>query len=501
MEFDRSSGILLHPSSLPGSYGIGELGSQAYKWIDFLAEVGCKWWQVLPLGPTGYGDSPYQCFSAFAGNPYLISIEMLLVEHYLTGDDLSDRPDFPTGAVDFGMLIPWKVAVLDRAYIGFKRQASPAQKHAFAQFKEQASPWLSDFSLFMALKDSHGGAPWVQWETPLRDRHLQALAIARKEYAEAIDRQEFRQFLFFRQWAAVKKYASLKEISIIGDIPIFVAHDSSDVWANPDLFYLDEDGKPTVVAGVPPDYFSRTGQLWGNPLYRWEVHKSNDYHWWKARLQGILSLVDVIRLDHFRGFAGYWEIPGNAKTAVNGRWVPGPGANFFNVVRDEFGELPIIAEDLGEITPDVIALREQFSLPGMKIFQFAFDSDASNQFLPHNYVPNCVVYTGTHDNDTAEGWYERVPEQEKDFYRRYMARDGSQVSWDMIRGAWSSVAVLALAPLQDCLSLDNEARMNYPGNPSGNWTWRMPEDALSSRLIERLREMNRLYGRLTEKEV
>lgn len=500
MTFDRSSGILLHPTSFQGEYGIGELGSHAFRWIDFLAETGCKWWQVLPLGPTGYGDSPYQCFSAFAGNPYLISIEMLFAEHFLTEDDLSDRPFFLPDQVDFGLLIPWKVSVLDRACHTFINSVSPALHLAFNQFKKQESAWLEDFSLFMALKDSHGGAPWFLWEPALRDREPHALEAAQHEFAEAMERQEFCQFIFFRQWTAVKKYAEAKGISIIGDIPIFVAHDSSDVWANPGLFYLDEAGRPTVVAGVPPDYFSRTGQLWGNPLYRWEVHKAENYTWWKARLQGILKLVDIIRLDHFRGFAGYWEIPGIAETAVDGRWVPGPGANFFYAVREELGELPIIAEDLGEITPDVVELRDQFALPGMKIFQFAFDADASNQFLPHNYTPHCVVYTGTHDNDTAKGWYNRVPEKEKAFYRQYMDRDGSRVSWEMIRGAWSSVAVLALAPLQDCLELGNEARMNYPGNPSGNWTWRMPVDALSPALKERLREMNVLYGRMNSRK-
>ncbi len=496
MKYKRSSGILLHPTSLPGPFGVGELGPQAYRWVDFLAEAGCGLWQVLPLGHTGYADSPYQCFSAFAGNPYLISLETLLADGMLTPEDVADQPSFPTENVDFGALYFWKFKVLDRAFEHFQAQADGNLRQEFEAFKETHAAWLPDFALFMALKDAHNGSPWHTWEPSLRSRQPKALEAARQTHAVAIERQIFRQFLFFRQWLALRAYVHSKGIQIIGDIPIFVAHDSADVWQHPELFYLDIAGKNTVQAGVPPDYFSPTGQLWGNPLYRWEVHKASGYAWWIQRFRAVLDLVDIIRLDHFRGFAGYWEVPGTAVTAEKGRWTPGPAEDFFNVVYAALGDLPIIAEDLGEITPDVIALRDGFELPGMKIFQFAFGGNPADPFLPHNYPQHCVVYTGTHDNDTARGWYERVGEGEKEFFRAYMDRDGSSVSWDMIRGVWMSVACFALAPMQDFLNLDNSARMNYPGQPSGNWTWRMLEDAASPSLLARIRELNRLYSRL-----
>jgi len=495
MKYRRSSGILLHPTSLPGPYGIGDIGPKAYEWIDFLAEAGCGLWQVLPLGPTGYGDSPYQCFSSFAGNPYLISLDALLVDQLLYPEDLAERPAFPAGRVDYGMVIPWKLAALDKAFARFQDGAAASLRSPFEQFKAQQAAWLEDFTLFMALKEQYHNAPWTTWEPSLRDRQPEALAHARQMHVQAIERQAFWQFLFFRQWHALRAYAAQKNIKIIGDIPIFVAHDSSDVWSHRDLFFLKPDGQPAVVAGVPPDYFSATGQLWGNPLYNWKVHQSTAYAWWLDRLRTVLSLVDIVRLDHFRGFAGYWEVPGKAKTAVKGRWRRGPRFKFFNAVQKALGDLPIIAEDLGVITPDVVALRERYKLPGMKILQFGFDSGPENPFLPHNYVQNCVVYTGTHDNDTSLGWYLRVPEAEKDYYRRYMHRDGSDVSWDLIRGAWSSVAVFALAPMQDFLCLDNQARMNYPGNPSGNWAWRMPDNAANETLKARIKELNQLYGR------
>jgi 4-alpha-glucanotransferase len=495
MKFNRSSGILLHPTSLPGSYGIGDLGPQALRWIDFLADSECHLWQVLPLGPTGYGDSPYQCFSSFAGNPYLISPEALLKEDLLHPDDLYDRPRFPDEKVDFGSVIYWKLGLLDRSFHRFTNTNSAKLKAEFKQFCTQQAAWLDDFALFMALKEAHGGAPWPTWEAPLRQRNPQALEAACQKFGVAIQRQVYRQFIFFRQWNRLHTYAREKGIQIIGDIPIFVAHDSADVWANPDLFFLDESGKPTVVAGVPPDYFSPTGQLWGNPLYRWDVHSTSGYTWWLSRITAVLQMVDIIRIDHFRGFAGYYEIPGDAPTAEFGRWVPAPGMDFFTTVRNALGDLPILAEDLGVITPDVIELRDSFELPGMRIFQFAFGNGPSYAFLPHHYPLQCVVYTGTHDNDTALGWYQRVGDEEKDFYHRYMDRDGSRVSWEMIRGAWSSVAVFALAPMQDFLELDNTARMNYPGNPSGNWTWRMPANALTAKLKARIKEINYLYSR------
>lgn len=495
MKFDRSSGILLHPTSLPGSFGIGDLGPQAHRWIDYLHGAGCGLWQVLPLGPTGYGDSPYQSFSAFAGNPYLISPEVLLEEGLLHTNDLVEAPKFPSEKVEFGKLIPWKIGLLDRAFIQFQQNATRKLQSEFQEFKAEHTFWLDEFSLFMALKEAYGGGSWVNWPRPLLTREPGALEQAREIHYTDIQRQEFRQFVFHRQWNSLHKHAKDENIRIIGDIPIFVAHDSAEVWAHPELFALDEQGNPTFVAGVPPDYFSKTGQLWGNPLYRWEIHQADGYSWWLKRLSAVLGLVDIVRLDHFRGFAGYWEVPFGEETAVNGRWVSGPGEDFFTTVEEALGDLAIIAEDLGVITSDVIAIRERFNLPGMCIVQFAFHGDPQEPFLPHNHEENSVVYTGTHDNDTAKGWYERVSEEEKSFYRRYLNRDGKQVAWDLIRATWGSVAVFALAPIQDFLSLGNEARMNYPGNPSGNWTWRIPDSALSESLQVCIKEINFLYDR------
>lgn len=495
MKFKRASGILLHPTSLPGPYGIGDLGENAHKWIEFLSSSDCGLWQVLPLGPTGYGDSPYQCFSSFAGNPYLISPEELFQEGLLTEDELNDHPDWSPAQVDYGSLINWKVAILDTAYERFIAVRPSHLRQELAKFQADNADWLNDFSLFMAIKESQGGAPWSQWPAPLRDRDPEMLSRARQEYSHAVERQLFHQFFFFRQWNQIREHAKKLNIQIIGDIPIFVAHDSADVWSHPELFYLDDQGLPSVVAGVPPDYYSETGQLWGNPLYRWDIHKASGFTWWLSRIQAVLKMVDIVRLDHFRGFAGYWEVPGDAKTAVKGRWMPGPGKEFFQRIKETLGDLPFIAEDLGEITPDVVELRETFSLPGMKVMLFAFLTDPSDPFMPHHYTEQCVVYTGTHDNDTVRGWYERVSEEEKDFYRRYLARDGSNVAWDFIRASWSSVAAFALAPLQDFLDLGNEARMNYPGNPRGNWTWRMPSEAMNVSLANRIKEYNYLFYR------
>ncbi len=493
MKFERSSGILLHPTSLPGPYGIGDLGSSAFHFIDWLASSGCKLWQILPLGPTGYGDSPYQCFSAFAGNPYLISPELLLRDGLLHSDDLVETTEFREDQVDFGRIIPWKLNLLERSFTRFKSTPEPIQDE-FEQFSEENLGWLPEYALFMAIKEANGGGSWGGWPAELRGGEKAALDGARKSLSDAISRYIFYQFIFYRQWNALHDYAREKGVKIIGDIPIFVAYDSADVWANPELFFLDDFGQPTVVAGVPPDYFSPTGQLWGNPLYRWDIHKENGYDWWLARIRAILGQVDIVRLDHFRGFAGYWEIPGGSPTAETGRWVPGPGDDFFNKVKTELGELPIIAEDLGEITPDVIELREKFNLPGMKILQFGF-SGPDNPFLPHSYPETCVTYTGTHDNDTARGWYETAPEHERDYARRYLNSDESNFSWNLIRAAWSSVAVYALAPMQDFLSLGPEARMNFPGKLGNNWCWRMSNDALTDRHKERLSELNYLYLR------
>ncbi len=491
----RASGVLMHPTSFPGPDGIGDLGPEAYRWIDFLAQANCHLWQVLPLGPTGYGDSPYQCFSAFAGNPYLVSSAMLLDSDLLTRSDLADRPSFPAVKVDYGPVIEWKLTLLDRAYAHFKEGAPAAIKKAYKKFCEQNAEWLDDFALFMAIKESQGGVSWDNWPKELRSRDPQALEAFAKSNAESIEKHKVRQFFFFDQWAKVLEYAHSKDIQVIGDIPIFIAYDSADAWSHPELFYLDKAGKPTVVAGVPPDYFSPTGQLWGNPLYRWDAHKKEGYAWWIKRFKAVLGVVDVIRLDHFRGFAGYWEIPAGNPTAEFGKWVKGPGIPFFKALLEEFKELPIIAEDLGEITPDVVEMRDAFNFPGMKIFQFAFQTTPADPFLLHNYTQNCVAYTGTHDNDTTLGWYRSAPENEKDFCRRYLARSGEDITWDMIRAVWSSTAMFSICPTQDLLNLDTEARMNYPGRPAGNWSWRVLPEQLQPWIADRLKELNYLYSR------
>lgn len=491
----RSSGILLHPSSLPSPYGIGDLGAEAYRFADWLASSGCRVWQVLPLGPTGYGDSPYQSFSAFAGNPYLISPEELLADGLLSPADLDPLRDLPAERVAFGELIPRKLTLLGAAFARY--QADPSKLSGeFDSFRAEHASWLNDYALFMALKEANGGGAWNGWKEELRAREPSALEKARAELSESVLRYEFYQFLFFRQWHKLRAYANERGLQIVGDLPIFVAYDSADVWARPDLFFLDKSGNPTVVAGVPPDLFSPTGQLWGNPLYDWKAHKKEGYAWWLARVRASLEMFDVLRFDHFRGFAGYYEIPAADKTAEHGKWVKGPGKDFFKAIQKDLGvkELPFIAEDLGVITPDVIELLEAFNLPGMKVLQFAF-SDPQNPFLPHHYVPNCVAYTGTHDNDTARGWYESATEAERDFARRYLRVDGSDFAWDLIRGVWASVAALAVAPMQDVLNLGGEARMNYPSRLGGNWEWRMKADSLTEELAGRLRELNWMYSR------
>ncbi len=501
MAFKRSSGILLHPSSLPGPYGIGDLGPQSYRFVDWLASTGCKLWQILPLGPTGYGDSPYQCFSAFAGNPYLLSPDELFTDGLLTQDDLDLMKDLPASFINFGLLIPKKLDLLQQAFSRF--QSNPGHlREAFDYFCADNASWLDDFALFMALKEANGGGAWNGWPEALRSRKKAAMTKARKELAEGVMRHSFYQFLFFRQWNRVRKYANEKGIQIIGDIPIFVAYDSADVWANPDLFFLDKSGNPTVVAGVPPDMFSTTGQLWGNPLYNWEVHKKENYAWWLSRVRASLQFMDILRFDHFRGFAGYYEIPAEHKTAENGRWVPGPGKDLFRAVDKFLGDglitsgtgLPVIAEDLGVITPDVIELLEAFDLPGMKVLQFGF-TGPDNPFLPHNYVPNCVAYTGTHDNNTAMGWHATAPDHERDFAHRYLGVDGHDFAWDLIRAVWKSVAVFAITPMQDVLGLGGEARMNFPSILGGNWEWRMSEGDLREDYAAGLRDLNWLTNR------
>jgi 4-alpha-glucanotransferase len=420
---------------------------------------------------------------------------MLVDRGYLHLSDLEDRPVFNLQSVDYANLIPWKTKVLDRAYQRFKKSKKTELNNKFKEFQTNNFSWLEEFCLFMAIKESFKGIAWNEWPIEFRSKTEDTIRDFRLKQADLIECQKFRQFLFFSQWLALKEYANSKNIQIIGDIPIFVAFDSSDAWSHPEQFYFNSKGLPTVVAGVPPDYFSPTGQLWGNPLYRWFAHQQTGFTWWISRIQSTLKLFDILRLDHFRGFAGYWEIPAKEKTAIKGKWVKGPGAKLFQAVQKSLGDLPIIAEDLGEITPDVIALRDQFHFPGMKILQFAFSSDADDPFLPHNYPVNCVAYTGTHDNDTAVGWYTQAPEKERDFLRRYLGHSGEDISWDMIRAIWSSVAGMVLAPMQDLLKLDNSARMNFPNTLGGNWMWRMQPEDLSETVLNRMKEMNDLYGR------
>ena len=490
----RGSGLLLHPTSLPGPFGIGDLGPAAYAWVDTLVRAGQKWWQVLPLGPTGYGDSPYQCFSAFAGNPYLVSPESLVQDGLVPNADLANR-HFPEDRVDFGPVIQFKVWLLERAWSRFKAGAAATLKPEFEAFCDESAAWLPDFALFLALKDEHGGGSWLNWELPLVRRDPVALDQARARLSDGIRQHQFRQFLFFKAWRALKAHANTQGIKLIGDIPIFVSSDSSDVWAHPEIFQLDEQRQPVAVAGVPPDYFSQTGQLWGNPLYNWDVLRATGYDWWVKRFRATLEQVDLVRLDHFRGFDAYWRIAAGMPTAEIGKWTPGPGAEFLAHVREVLGSLPLIAEDLGVITPAVEALRDDFHLPGMKILQFAFGGATENRFLPHTYEQNCVVYTGTHDNDTARGWYDAITEAERDLFRRYVARDGSDAAWDFIRLAWSSVADLAIAPLQDVLGLGSEARMNLPGRPFGNWAWRFRTGAVTPEMVARLADMTEIYDR------
>ncbi len=489
----RSSGVLLHISSLPGGFGIGDLGPEACKFVDFLAETGQTFWQILPLNPPGVGNSPYVSPSAMAGADILISPEKLAEEGLLSPDDWRDAPEFPQGQVDYPLVQAFKGKLLRRAFERF-REHGPLQSE-FEDFCRAQGYWLEDYALFMAIKEEHGGAAWCDWEPELALRDPDALEKVRRKLSGGILFHKFAQFIFQRQWKALKAYAAEKGIRIIGDIPIYVAYDSADVWSHPEFFHLDEKGRPTVVAGVPPDYFSPTGQLWGNPLYRWEILAERGYDWWIARFRRVLELVDVVRVDHFRGFEAYWEVPAGESTAVNGRWVKGPGAELFNALKSALGDVPIIAEDLGFITPEVEALREQFGFPGMKILQFAFGSGPDNPHLPHNYPRNCVVYPGTHDNDTSIGWFSSLPGEVKEHFCRYTSSDGREVNWVMARLAMFSVADLAIIPFQDILGLGSEARMNYPGRPEGNWRWRSLPGALTPEMKSRLAELTHLYGR------
>jgi len=507
MRFPRCSGILLHPTCLPGPFGIGELGSEAYAFVDFLKSAGQKLWQVLPLNPTGYGDSPFQCFSAQAGNHLLISLEKLREQGVLERSDLTGRPAFPEDHVDFGAVIRWKAPLLHKAAARFLADAAATEKNAFESFCRENASWLPEFALFMACKEENGGVAWNRWPPDIALRKPEALNAARTRLSDEISAVQYWQFEFSRQWQTLRAYAHDAGIRIVGDIPIYVALDSADVWTNRQYFCLSDDGQPLKIAGVPPDYFSATGQCWGNPIYRWDRLKQSGYLWWIERLRGALSLYDAVRIDHFRGFEAYWEIPCQETTALNGRWVKGPGAELFAVLEREFGELPIIAENLGVITPEVEAIRERFHFPGMAILQFAFGNDPQGpSFRPHNYSRELAAYTGTHDNDTVVGWWAssgagdstRTPEdvaKEHAFARAYLNFTDVPIHWVLIRGVLSSVADLAIIPLQDLLGLGSEARMNLPGTSRGNWRWRFEKGLLTDALARRLCELVEMYDR------
>jgi len=495
--FERSSGILFHPTSLPGKYGIGTLGKEAYAFIDFLKKSRQKLWQIFPLGPTGYGDSPYQSFSSFAGNPYLIDFDLLIEAHLLSEEDLrdvffGDNEEY----IDYGAIYNQKYPLLRKAYENFKSSDNHEMRENLEHFKRENASWLNDYSLYISLKNHFNGLPWNEWAHDIKNREHGAMEHYRNELADDIEYHNFIQFLFFKQWGDVKRYANENGIKIIGDIPIFVAADSSDAWANPEIFLFDEERKPVKVAGVPPDYFSATGQLWGNPLYNWQKLKETNYNWWVERVRANLSTCDIIRIDHFRGFEAYWAVPYGDDTAINGQWEPGPGIDLFNAIKSQLGELPIIAEDLGLMTQGVIDLREATGFPGMKILGFAFDSGEENDYLPHTYTKNCVVYTGTHDNDTLIGWFQKAKEEDRQFARDYLnSRSDDEIHWDAIRGAWSSVASMAISPVQDFLGLGSEARINTPGVAAGNWQWRLRHGVLTDELAERIAKLTRVYSR------
>ncbi|MDR1914813.1 MAG: 4-alpha-glucanotransferase [Clostridiales bacterium] len=520
----RSSGVIAHPTSFPSPYGIGDLGKGAIDFIDFVKNAGLKLWQILPLGPTSFGDSPYQSFSTFAGNHYLISPDILREQGYLTDEDLYDKPYFPNDKVDYGPVITYKMNIFHKAHDRFS--ATLTKQSDYLAFCVKNAEWLNDYALFMAAKeyfinkrqndfddtrelvafrksnekfltenqirDYYYGAVCSSWPEDLAKHDPVAVKNWTDKLLKDVEFFKFLQYEFFREWALVKEYANDAGIKIIGDIPIFVAMDSSDTWANKNLFQLDERGYPLAVAGVPPDYFSETGQLWGNPLYFWPAHKSDNYKWWNLRIHSALRLVDILRIDHFRGFESYWSVPYGEKTAVNGKWMKGPGLDVFN----NLGKLPIIAEDLGVITDEVLALREATGFPGMAVLQFAFGSDSKNTYLPHNYKnPNVVCYTGTHDNNTTVGWYIETTDKERDYFRRYLNVTGDNVAWDMIRLAYSSSAAYAIVPLQDLMCLGEEGRMNTPGVAVGNWQFRFKKDALTSSIIDGIRYLTEVYNR------
>jgi 4-alpha-glucanotransferase len=493
----RASGILLHPTSLPGRFGIGDLGTEAYRFIDFLAGSGQQYWQVLPLGPTGFGNSPYMCYSALAGNPLLVSLDILRDRGFLDERDFIGMIVFPEDKVEFDRVSEVKLALLRKACERFTNNASWEDREQFKQFCHSKANWLDDYALFMALKQDNEGKSWHQWEPELSRRDPEALSKCSMRLASEIYYHKYLQFEFFRQWSDLKRYANDRGIAIIGDIPIYVAHDSADVWSRPENFVLDvKTGAPAMMAGVPPDYFSATGQLWGNPIYNWGTLKKTQFAWWVDRFRALLDYIDVIRIDHFRGFEAFWAVPMGSDTALRGKWVKALGMEFFETLRQELGNVPVLAEDLGLITPAVEELRDHFEFPGMKVLHFAFGSDAANPFLPFNLVRNCVIYTGTHDNDTTCGWFANREDWERDAILRYIGHvspDG--IHWDLIRLALSSVANLAIFPIQDILGLGTEARMNFPSKPEGNWEWRYRPGMLTDELRDRLRTMTSTFGR------
>ena len=496
MRWPRSSGILAHPTSFPSPYGIGDLGPGTISTLDFLKASGQTLWQTLPLGPTGYGDSPYAMLSAFAGNPLLISPDRLLEDSLLTEADLMPVPVFPDRYVDYGAVVPWKMGLLRASFARFTAHANTELRDECETFCAEQRDWLDDFALFMALKATHDQRAWVEWPERYARRDPQALTEARRGLASEIAFQRYAQFLFFRQWRVARHEARARNIRIVGDLAIFVAHDSADVWAHPDLFYLDAHGQPTSVAGVPPDYFSPTGQRWGNPLYRWNRLAATNYAWWVARVRSALELEDIIRLDHFRGFHAYWKVPAASPDAAQGRWAAGPGADLFRAIRAELGDAPFIAEDLGVITPGVRALQRELGFPGMRVLQFAFGDDAGHRDLPHNYTRNTVVYTGTHDNDTTRGWFESRHGAERRHVLDYLHCQPERVVDAMIRAAQASVATMALIPMQDVLHLGSEARMNFPSRPDGNWGWRFTANDLRPETSAHLKALATLYGRV-----
>jgi len=495
MRFTRSAGTLVHPTSFATKYGIGDLGSSARTFIDFLVNSKQAIWQVLPLGPTGYGNSPYASYSAFAGNIYLISPDTLLDKGLITAEQ-AKKAEMPISTeVNYQEVFKRKRSLLEEASKNFYANRSSSQEQKFEDFKKQNEYWLHDFVLFMTALEINNGTPWNRWENELSRRTSKGIKKLKDKHADRISFHYWTQFEFFNEWYDIKKYATENKIRIIGDIPIFVDHNSADVWSHPQYFAVDESGDRQLVAGVPPDYFSETGQLWGNPQYKWKSLENDNYSWWIQRFEQMFSMYHAIRVDHFRGFDAYWEVKADEKTAINGRWVKGPGSKLFDTIKEELGELPIIAEDLGVITPEVVELRERYNFPGMKILQFAFSGSYANSFLPHNYSPNCVTYTGTHDNDTSLGWFQQAPEDEKHKAREYTKSDGEEINWELIRLGLLSVADQAVVPLQDFMNLDSPHRMNLPGTATGNWDWRYTPDMLENVDTDRIKHLITMANR------